>query len=189
MGFYMGIEGEESESATKFDHLVSAKSLQLGSNSLSRVPSVKNMPHLHSLALQSNKITMIAPGDLFGAESLVYFDIGNNLIESVAPEAFANIVSLRVAPETFNPSSDDGTPPQLAYGVGACYSTQPFYRFEHSPLSLYVQYCCNCDRHATALPSIIIASALLLRPHCILYYQTQPKAPCGRNVLDFTAVQ
>ena len=116
--FYMGVEGEESESATKFDHLVSATSLTLESNSLVRVPSIKNMAKLQTLALISNKITMLAPGDLFGATSLVYFGLSNNLIVSVAPEAFVDLASFRVAPEAFNPKDANGSPVQPVFGIG-----------------------------------------------------------------------
>ena len=118
MDIYMGVEGEESESATKFDHLVSATSLTLESNNLVRVPSVKNMARLQTLSLSSNKITMLAPGDLFGATSLVYFGLSNNLIVSVAPEAFVDLASFRVAPEAFNPKDADGSPVLPAYGIG-----------------------------------------------------------------------
>ena len=118
MDLHMGTEGKESESATKFDHLVSAKELFLDSNSLTRVPSVRNMTRLQSLALLSNKITMIAPGDLLGATSLVYFGISNNLIVSVAPEAFVDMASFRVAPEAFNPKDADGSPVQPVFGLG-----------------------------------------------------------------------
>ena len=116
--FYMGVEGKESESATKFDHLVSATSLTLETNSLVRVPSIKNMARLQTLALSSNKITMLAPGDLFGATSLVYFGLSSNLIVSVAPEAFVDLASFRVAPEAFNPKDADGSPVQPSHGVG-----------------------------------------------------------------------
>ena len=118
MDFYMEVEGEESESATKFDHLVSATSLMLDSNSLVRVPSIKNMAKLQTLALISNKITMLAPGDLFGATSLVYFGLSSNLIVSVAPEAFVDLAPFRVAPEAFNPKDADGSPVQPLYGIG-----------------------------------------------------------------------
>ena len=129
MDLHMGTEGKESESATKFDHLVSAKELFLESNSLTRVPSVRNMTRLQTLALLSNKITMIAPGDLLGATSLVYFGISNNLIVSVAPEAFVDMASFRVAPEAFNPTNANRSAIQPAYGIGAC----PVHRAKHSP--------------------------------------------------------
>ena len=125
MDFYMGVEGEESESETKFNHLVSATELILASNSLIRVPSVKNMPRLQTLQLVSNKITMLASGDLLGATSLVYFGIGNNLIVSVAPEVFANLASFNVTPEAFNPTNADETPVKPTDGIGAC-PLQPF---------------------------------------------------------------
>ena len=118
MDFHMEVEGEESESATKFDHLVSATSLTLESNSLVRVPSVKNMAKLQTLGLSSNKITMLAPGDLFGATSLVHFGLSNNLIVSVAPEAFVDLASFRVAPEAFNPKDADGSPVRPINGIG-----------------------------------------------------------------------
>lgn len=132
MDFHMGTEGEESESATKFDHLVSATELVLDSNSLTRIPSVRKMPRLQTLALPSNKITMIAPGDFLGASSLVYFGIGNNLIVSVAPEAFVDMKSTRVTPAAFKDTNAAVLP---VYGIGAC----PLYDSKHS----FLPFLCN----------------------------------------------
>ena len=52
----------ETESETKFDKLVSTAELHLESNSLTRVPSLKNMRSLTYLTLASNKITRIDAG-------------------------------------------------------------------------------------------------------------------------------
>ena len=87
------------------------------------------MSRMQTLGLGSNKITMIAAGDLLGATSLVLFGISNNLIVSVAPEAFANLALFRVAPEAFNPTNADGSPVLPAYGIGQC----PLYDSKHSP--------------------------------------------------------
>ena len=52
----------ETESETKFDKLVSTAELHLEANSLTRVPSLKNMRSLTYLTLASNKITRIDAG-------------------------------------------------------------------------------------------------------------------------------
>ena len=119
---HMGIEGEESESETKFDGLSSVTGLFVGGNFLRRVPSVKNMRSVQTLSLQANRITMIAPGDFRGAIQLNSLLLGNNLIKSVAPQAFVNLASLRVAPDVFNPTNADGSPVLPSYGTGACHS-------------------------------------------------------------------
>ena len=74
----------DQESQTKFDHLVSVKSLYCNSHSLSQVPSVRNMAKLEELYLHSNKITMIRADDFAGATSLLMLKLDNNGIVSVA---------------------------------------------------------------------------------------------------------
>lgn len=56
---------DDDESATKFDNLGNARVLNLNANLLTRVPSVKNMGKLEELYLESNKITRIAPGNVW----------------------------------------------------------------------------------------------------------------------------
>ena len=144
----IGVEGEESESETKFDHLVSVTEMVLNGNFLSRVPSVKNMRSLQSLFLADNKITMLGRGDFLGATQLVNLELGNNHIVSAATEAFANLASFRVAPEAFNPTNSDGSPVLPVYGVGACHACN-----QTEPLP----FLCNagttvrqaCDLHCT----------------------------------------
>jgi hypothetical protein len=53
------------ESQSKFDHLVSAVDMNFDANLLTRVPSLKNMGKLEELWLESNKITRIAPGNVW----------------------------------------------------------------------------------------------------------------------------
>ena len=123
MDVRMSIEGKGSESATKFDGLVSVTELLLESNFLVRIPSVKNMRSMEVLGLESNRITEIATGDLFGAINLLIISIGNNIIVSVAPDAFDYPTSFRVTPEAYNPTIEDGSPVQPVYGMGACCAT------------------------------------------------------------------
>ena len=75
---------DDQESQTKFDHLVSVKSLYCNSHSLSQVPSVRNMAKLEELYLHSNKITMVRADDFAGATSLLMLKLDNNGIVSVA---------------------------------------------------------------------------------------------------------
>ena len=142
----MGVEGEGSESETKFDFLVSVTELFLERDSLTRVPSVKNMRRMQTLSLQSNSITMIAPGDFQGAIHLISLLLGNNHIVSVAPEAFVNLASFRVAPEVFNPTDTNGSAVQPLYGIGACHFSG------HSPSPSCKKECRDWAGHATLLP-------------------------------------
>ena len=100
----------ETEIESKFDNLVSTRNLGLGTQLLTRVPSVKNMVNLETLYLETNKITMIGPEDFKGAKSLTVLTLGGNSIVSVAISAFANLLVFRVRPEDFNPTNADGTP-------------------------------------------------------------------------------
>ena len=145
---HFGVEGEDSESETKFDYLVSVIEMWTDSNFLSRVPSVKNMRSMQTLSLQSNKITMIASEDFLGATQLLQLLLGNNLIISAAPNAFTNLASFRVAPEAFSLTNADGSPVLPSYGIGAC----PFGR-SNAFLALLVQGCRDWAEHATTLPS------------------------------------
>ena len=104
------LEMNEDESESKFDNLVSAEYMDLGSQLLTRVPSVKNMKRLTTLILEFNKITMISPDDFKGAISLTILTLGANSIVSAALSAFANLAVFRVLPEDFNPKNADGTP-------------------------------------------------------------------------------
>ena len=78
--------------------------------SLTRVPSLKNMKSLRVLALESNKITRIEPGDFTGATQLVSINLAGNLITSVAAAGFTNLEGMRFKPDDFNPTNVDGTP-------------------------------------------------------------------------------
>ena len=116
-GGQLHMSDEESES--KFDGLVSTEAVLLNDQSLTRVPSVKNMTSLVSLWLESNKITKIFPGDFVGATRLTVLTLGGNKIVSVAAAAFRNLAVFRVKPEELNLTNSDGTPFQDPYGVGA----------------------------------------------------------------------
>ena len=100
----------DRESETKFDHLYSLRQLNLQSNFLTRVPSVKNMRSLQALYLGANRIASIQPGDFLGATRVALLTLGNNAIVSVAVEAFAHLTVFRVKPDEFDPKNDDGTP-------------------------------------------------------------------------------
>lgn len=108
----------DNESEAQFDGLVSAETINLAGNALTRVPSLKNLTSLRSLWLQGNRITKIFAGDFAGAVKLVVISLGGNIITSVAPNAFARLTYLRVTPQQFNATNFDGTPYQDAYGVG-----------------------------------------------------------------------
>jgi len=99
---------DEAESEAKFDGLVSTTHITLQSHSLTRMPSVKNMGKLNEMSLQGNLITMIRPGDLKGAKSLIALKLGHNHIVSVAAEAFDDLLAMRVLPQDFNPKNADG---------------------------------------------------------------------------------
>ena len=109
----------DEESESKFDRLVSTEYMELSTQLLTRVPSVKNMKRLATLNLDNNKITMIAPGDFKGAISLTLLTLGGNSIVSVAISAFTNLAVFRVRPEEFNPTNADGTPFTDGNKIGA----------------------------------------------------------------------
>ena len=115
-GNHMRMNSIERE--TQFDGLVAAQIVNLESNLLTRVPSVKNMQTCRSMWLAANQITAIFPGDFFGAVRLVVLTLGGNRITKVAPEAFVNLAAFRVKPNEFKPTNADGTPYQDAYGIG-----------------------------------------------------------------------
>ena len=108
----------DDELESKFDNLVSTVSLGLGTQLLTRVPSVKNMVNLETLYLETNKITMIGPEDFKGAISLLVLTLAGNSIVSVATSAFENLLLFRVRPEDFNPTNADGTPYTDGSGIG-----------------------------------------------------------------------
>ena len=109
---------DANESESMFDALGKVSTMELQSNSLTSVPSIKNMRELTTLLLATNKITMIRPGDFAGAEKLFVMSLDNNGIVSVAAEAFLNLGAFRVLPAEFNPLMADGTPYVNAYGLG-----------------------------------------------------------------------
>ena len=102
----------DDESESKFDNLVSARYIQLRSQLITRVPSMKNMENLQRYQLSFNKITMIAAGDFKGAKSLLTLNLGGNSIVSVAISAFTNLELFRVRPEEFNPTNADSFDPE-----------------------------------------------------------------------------
>ena len=108
----------DNETKSKWNGLTSLAAVVMDSNSLSRVPSLKNMGNLTLLLLGTNKITMIAAGDFAGATRLVALSLGGNKIVSVAVEAFENLAAFRVTPEKFNPVNEDGRPFTTAVGIG-----------------------------------------------------------------------
>ena len=114
----------EVERESKFDYLVSTEYMELSTQLLTRIPSMKNMKRLRSLLLQYNKITMIAPGDFKGADSLVVLALDGNSIVSVAISAFTNLAAMRVRPEEFKPKNDDGSNYKLPLGAGAFASSK-----------------------------------------------------------------
>ena len=106
-------------------------------NSLARVPGCKNLGNMISLHLEANKITMVAPGDFFGATQLVLLTLGSNLIVSAAPEAFKNFKALDFTPEKVNfTKKADGSELKMVYGLGACAFPLCTYSYLFTLLSL-----------------------------------------------------
>ena len=109
-----GIRGsvhfDDAESEAKFDGLTSVRALYVGSQSLTRIPSLKNMGKLLDLGLITNLITMVRPGDFKGATSLLTLRLVHNRITSVAAEAFGDLRALRFLPQDFNATNADGSP-------------------------------------------------------------------------------
>ena len=108
---------DSNESESKFDNLTRVSTLELQSNRITSVPSIKNMRELTTLLLATNKIRTIKPGDFAGAEKLFVLSLDNNGIVSVAAEAFVNLKQFRVVPKDFNPKMEDGSPYVNAYGL------------------------------------------------------------------------
>ena len=98
---------DDQESETVFDHIVSVKALYVNANSLTRVPSLKNLGALEELLLGSNQIKTIRPNDFAGATRLLQLELGSNGVTSVAAEAFAALTRLRFKPQDFNPKGPD----------------------------------------------------------------------------------
>lgn len=65
----------DEESEATFDSLVSCKTMFVPSQRLTRIPSLKKMRNLNTLALQGNKITRIEAGDFAGATQLVKLNL------------------------------------------------------------------------------------------------------------------
>ena len=101
---------DDAESEAKFDGLASVGVICLQSQSLTRIPSLKNTGKLSELSLIGNLITMIRPGDFKGATSLIALKLGHNHIVSTASEAFDDLLAMRVLPQVFNPENADGSP-------------------------------------------------------------------------------
>ena len=90
--------------------------MNLGSNSLTRVPSLKNMGALEELLLDGNQIKTIRPNDFAGATRLLQLTLGDNGVTFVAAEAFNDLTRLRFEPQDFNPKGSDNKPFMSAVG-------------------------------------------------------------------------
>jgi hypothetical protein len=88
----------EAEYDTKFDSLVSCDFMTFTSQSLTRIPSLKNMRKLTMLVINSNKITMVRSSDLAGATSLEQLQLFDNVITSLNPTVFWSIVRCSFSP-------------------------------------------------------------------------------------------
>ena len=108
----------DTESASKFNNLVSINAMYLQDHALTRIPSLKNLTQLQALRLAGNKITSIRAGDFKGADKLVSLMLFKNDITSVAPAAFADLLALRVSPATFAPKNENGTAWHDVFGIG-----------------------------------------------------------------------
>ena len=67
----------DEDSEATFDSLVSCKTMFVPSQRLTRIPSLKKMRNLNTLALQGNKITRIEAGDFAGATQLVKLNLAS----------------------------------------------------------------------------------------------------------------
>ena len=98
------------------------KTVYIQSNSLTMVPSMKNMRRLTFITLAFNHITSILPGDFMGATRLVTLSLGGNTIVTVAASAFNNLHALRWTPDEFSLTLDNynnGSVPFMnAAGIG-----------------------------------------------------------------------
>ena len=97
----------DQESETVFDHLVSLVWIRINANSLTQVPSLKNLGKLEELTIGGNQIKTIRPNDFAGATRLLLLDLANNGVTSVAAEAFNDLTRLRFEPQDFNPKGPD----------------------------------------------------------------------------------
>ena len=98
---------DDQESETVFDHLVSVTTIYANSNSLTRVPSLKNLGALEELLLDGNQIKTIHPNAFAGATRLLQLTLGDNGVTFVAAEAFNDLTRLRFEPQDFNPKGPD----------------------------------------------------------------------------------
>jgi len=101
-----------------FDGLVSVTFFGSRSHSLTRIPSIKNMGKLESFLLQSNKITEIASGAFKGAPNLLSLSLGNNVIVSVAPDAFDDLTMYHVSLDAWVAEHAGATPYSNSIGIG-----------------------------------------------------------------------
>ena len=113
---------DDVESEAKFDHLMSVKTIAVHGNSLTRLPSLKNLWKMESLWISKNKITQIPQGAFKGASQLLHVELSNNRITSVAIGAFKDLARLNVLLNGFAPtvSDVDDTPWQEVFGDGTC---------------------------------------------------------------------
>ena len=107
---------DDQESETVFDHIVSVKALQINTNSLTRVPSLKNLGALEELMLDGNQIKTIHPNAFAGATRLLQLSLADNGVTFVAAEAFNDLTRLRFEPQDFNPKGPDNRPWMGAVG-------------------------------------------------------------------------
>ena len=127
----------ETESASKFDGLVSAGTLFLQGNKLDRVPSLKKCQSLTFITLAFNKITQIRRGDFDGATKLLQLSLSGNAITSVAPSAFQQLTAMRLEPVEYNERNKNF---RISIGNGACATKHA----ECGAVSVRHSYCKRC---------------------------------------------
>ena len=109
----------EAESEAKFDNLRSLQTLLLNGQSLTRLPSLKNLGKLEQFWISNNKITQIAAGAFKGASRLLQLTLQNNRITSVADGVFSDLAMLNVLPDGFAPTNaKNGSPWGTIFGIG-----------------------------------------------------------------------
>jgi len=108
----------EPESESKFDNLRSLKDMFVNGQSLTRLPSLKNLGSLEQLWISHNKLTEITAGAFKGTPRLLQINLQNNRITSVADGVFSDLTRLSVLPDGFAPTNADGAPWVSALGAG-----------------------------------------------------------------------
>ena len=108
----------EAESQSKFDNVGTLQVIFANGQSMTRLPSLKNLGNLEQLWISHNKITEIAAGAFKGASRLIQINLQNNRITSVADGVFSDLTGLSVPADGFAPTNADGSLWTSSFGAG-----------------------------------------------------------------------